>query len=183
MVAESYGLPLRLDEHGDLSGNATVMTGVSSGGLTHFSESGVIERSSDVDQFNFNAAAGTPTSGTVPLTGALSAAGSTDPDGSIVAHDWTFGDGGSASGAQVSHVYTAAGSYSAQLRVTDNSGLSATKAVAITGNPVVAVLPMGVADIAMSSSVSGNNRWRARAGVRVLDSQGRAEVGATVSAR
>ena len=129
------------------------------------------------------AASGTPTSGTVPLTVAFSAAGSTDPDGSIVAYDWTFGDGGSASGAQVSHVYTAAGSYSAQLRVTDNSGLSATKAVAITVNPVVTVLPMGVADIAMSSSVSGNNRWRAQAGVRVLDSQGRAVVGATVSAR
>lgn len=131
------------------------------------------------------AAGATPASGTVPLTVAFSSAGSTDPDGSIVAFEWNFGDGSAAaSGPGASHTYTAAGSYLAELRVTDNSGLTASKSVAIEVAPVVAVLPMRVADIAMS--LAGNNR-NARAVARVLvrdgdgrNGDGRAVAGATV---
>src|SRR5438094_481536 len=38
-------------------------------------------------------------------------AGSSDPDGTITAYAWTFGDGGSASGVSVSHSYATAGTY------------------------------------------------------------------------
>lgn len=49
---------------------------------------------------------------------------STD-DGSIASRQWSFGDGSNGSGTPVSHTYAAAGSYTVQLTVTDNEGLSA----------------------------------------------------------
>ena len=50
----------------------------------------------------------------------LSAASSSDPDGSIASYDWEFGDGASESGEEVSHVYGDPGSYTATLTVTIN---------------------------------------------------------------
>lgn len=50
--------------------------------------------------------------------------GSSD-DGSIASRQWSFGDGSNGSGTPVSHTYAAAGSYTVQLTVTDNEGLSA----------------------------------------------------------
>jgi len=47
---------------------------------------------------------------------------SNDPDGSIVAWSWDFGDGNSASTANPSHSYAAEGTYSVTLTVTDNDG-------------------------------------------------------------
>ena len=53
----------------------------------------------------------TPTSGHVPLHVAFDASGSSDPDGSVAAYHWVFGDGGEGDGAQVSHDYADPGSY------------------------------------------------------------------------
>ncbi len=49
---------------------------------------------------------------------------STDPDGTISAYSWTFGDGGTSNAQNPSHSYGAAGSYSVTLTVTDNQGAS-----------------------------------------------------------
>lgn len=119
--------------------------------------------------------------GTAPLVVNFSGTGSTDPDGSLVAYDWTFGDGGTASGSTASHTYAAAGSYSAQLRVTDNSGLSATSSVSITVDPPVVLISMRVADIAMSVNVGRNRNATAGAAVKVLDASGLAVSGVTVT--
>lgn len=54
----------------------------------------------------------------------FNASSSTDPDGAIVQYTWSFGDGGSGSGAAPSHAYTTAGSYTATLTVVDNTGAS-----------------------------------------------------------
>lgn len=124
-----------------------------------------------------------PTSGTVPLTVSFSAAGSTDADGSIVSYAWTFGDGSVASGAVASHTYTTAGTYTAQLRVTDDSGLSATRSVTITADPVVVVPTLRVADIGMSLQTDQRGRTKAKATVTVRDGDGRPVPGATVSGR
>ena len=48
---------------------------------------------------------------------------STDPDGTISAYSWTFGDGGTSNAQNPSHSY-GAGSYSVTLTVTDNQGAS-----------------------------------------------------------
>lgn len=59
---------------------------------------------------------------------------SNDTDGTIVAHDWDFGDGTTGSGANVSHTYGRAGSYTVILTVTDNGGASASDSKTI--NPM-----------------------------------------------
>ena len=48
-----------------------------------------------------------------------------DPDGDALTYSWTFGDGGDASGAQVSHQYSTGGTYKAQVRVSDGYAQSA----------------------------------------------------------
>jgi PKD repeat protein len=77
-------------------------------------------------------ASATPTSGAAPLAVSLDGRGSSDPDGTVASYAWSFGDGTSGSGATASHTYTAAGSYSARLTVTDNGGATASATVAIT---------------------------------------------------
>ncbi|RLJ01882.1 MAG: hypothetical protein DRP11_03745 [Candidatus Aenigmatarchaeota archaeon] len=58
--------------------------------------------------------------------------GSSDSDGSIVSYSWTFGDGSSASGVTVSHIYTSAGTYTVTLTVTDNAGATDSDTCIIT---------------------------------------------------
>ncbi|WP_119582361.1 ThuA domain-containing protein [Streptomyces europaeiscabiei] len=86
-------------------------------------------------------ATGTPTNGNAPLNVQFSSAGSTDPDpGNTLSYHWTFGDGTTSTAANPSHTYTANGTYTAQLKVTDNTGKTAFANVPITvGNsaPIV----------------------------------------------
>jgi PKD repeat protein len=73
-----------------------------------------------------------PTFGEAPLPVSFDASASSDPDGSIVAWDWAFGDGGSDSGELVSHTYTAAGDHTVTLTVTDDRGAAAIATTTIT---------------------------------------------------
>jgi chitodextrinase len=45
-----------------------------------------------------------------------------DPDGSIVSHSWSFGDGEGGNGQTTGHKFKNAGSYTVVLTVTDNQG-------------------------------------------------------------
>ncbi|MFM1767857.1 MAG: hypothetical protein RJA22_386 [Verrucomicrobiota bacterium] len=58
-----------------------------------------------------------------------------DPDGSLAAYEWDLGDGTSATGAMVTHVFARPGSYLATLRVTDSAGASAADSVVVTVMP------------------------------------------------
>ena len=70
----------------------------------------------------------------------LSGAGSTDPDGDVLSYAWTFGDGGSASGASVSHTWAQNGAYTVQLTVTDPLGLVSTTTTTATVSNVAPVI-------------------------------------------
>ncbi len=52
--------------------------------------------------------------------------------GSFVSYAWDFGDSGKGSGAQVTHAYSAPGSYAASVVVTDSNGGTATSSVSVT---------------------------------------------------
>ena len=86
----------------------------------------------------------TPPSGTAPLAVSFDATGSTDPDGTVVSWAWTFGDGTTATGPEVQHVFATPGNYSVAVKVTDNQGSTDTKTV------VVAVSGSGAMHIADS---------------------------------
>lgn len=56
---------------------------------------------------------------------------SSDADGSIVAWQWVFGDGGSTNVRLPVHTYTAAGNYSVSLTVTDDRGATHTRTAVV----------------------------------------------------
>jgi PKD repeat protein len=71
----------------------------------------------------------TATGRTVSVDGSAS----TDTDGTVASYAWDFGDGGSAKGATASHDYTADGTYTVKLTVTDDDGATdtTTKSVSV----------------------------------------------------
>lgn len=77
-----------------------------------------------------------PASGVVPLSVAFNGSGSSDGDGTIVSYAWNFGDGTTAAGVTANHTYSAPGSFSARLTVTDHLGASnsTTKTIQVTAD-------------------------------------------------
>lgn len=63
-----------------------------------------------------------PYSGTLNDPVSFDGTGSSDPDGTIVAYDWNFGDGTTGTGATPSHTYGSTGTYNVTLTVTDDEG-------------------------------------------------------------
>ena len=103
------------------------------------------------------------TSGDVPFTVMVDAADSYDPDGYIVACDWDFGDGATASGLIAEHTYTQPGSFTASLTVTDNDGVQSTASAVITVNDPNVILPPSN----LTASTSGRTitlRWADNSG-------------------
>ena len=105
-----------------------------------------------------------PTSGSAPLTVNFDASSSYDPDGTIVSYSWNFGDGATGSGRLTSHTYTADGTFTIRLTVTDNDGKtgSATKSISIVKvndppvaefsfSPTTGIFPLNVTFDASSS--------------------------------
>jgi PKD repeat protein len=83
------------------------------------------------------------------------ATASTDPDGSIVSYQWSFGDGATATGNVVYHQFTSAGTFPVTLTVTDNGGAtnSATQPVQV-GTPMQA--PVASFTFSPSSPIVGS---------------------------
>ncbi len=57
-----------------------------------------------------------------PATFQFDGSGSWDPEGKTLTYQWEFGDGATGSGETISHTYTADGTYTVELTVTDPSG-------------------------------------------------------------
>jgi PKD repeat protein len=79
-----------------------------------------------------------PTSGTVPLSVTLDASASTDDHG-ITGYTFNFGDGSPTvqqAGSTVSHVYSAAGTYSASVTVTDTIGQTSSATTPVSVTPI-----------------------------------------------
>ncbi|WP_164734575.1 PKD domain-containing protein [Microbacterium lemovicicum] len=92
------------------------------------------------------------TSSASGLVLSVDGATSSDPDGTVASYAWNFGDGGTATGAQASRTYGAAGTYTVSLMVTDDKGATNTKTAAVT----VAAAPANQAPVAaFTSSASG----------------------------
>lgn len=87
-------------------------------------------------------ASATPTNGEAPLTMAFVGFGN-DSDGVVVSYHWEFGDGESSGSQNSSHIYSAAGMYTATLTVSDDDGAIGTDNVTIVVNkwesPVAAI--------------------------------------------
>lgn len=79
------------------------------------------------------AATGSPLSGGGGhLTVNFSGAGSVDPAGNALIYAWNFGDGSTGSGQTISHTYSAIGTYTATLTVSDSLGGVGVSSVTIT---------------------------------------------------
>ncbi|OIP81206.1 hypothetical protein COW94_00730 [Candidatus Peregrinibacteria bacterium CG22_combo_CG10-13_8_21_14_all_44_10] len=80
----------------------------------------------------------TPTSGEVPMEVEFSAAGSTYPDGEIVAYTWDFGDGSDeyVGGAEVTYEYDTVGTFTATVTVLADDNSEDSDSITITVRPV-----------------------------------------------
>jgi PKD repeat protein len=73
-----------------------------------------------------------PTTPKVGETVTFDASSSYDSDGSIFSYEWSFSDGGNATGKIVTHTFATGGAFSVTLNVTDNDELWGTKSETIT---------------------------------------------------
>lgn len=113
-------------------------------------------------------------SGLVGATLSFDGSGSTD-DGSIIAYNWSFGDGLSANGMTVTHAYASTGTFTVTLEVCDDAATSqcatATHTVTITAAPV---------DNPPSASISGPSSGLSGATL-TFDGSGSSDDGSIVS--
>jgi len=103
-----------------------------------------------------------PVTGNAPLAVTANAGGSVDPDGNIVSYRFDFGDGtivGPQPGTTATHSY-AAGSWTASVLVTDNSGGTATA----TASVFVASVGPGPNLVGNPSFESSTTGWTASVG-------------------
>jgi PKD repeat protein len=120
-----------------------------------------------------------PATGQAPLNVTLDGSGSRDPDGSIVAYNWTFDDGSTAIGMVTQHVFTTEGSRLATLTVKDNLGATNTDTANVLVQPAIdpdpdpdpGIATLGVEQLSVSLSKRTHGSWvgTARATINLSD--------------
>lgn len=108
-------------------------------GYTDYGSLGTYTLTADFNQAP--TANGTISPTTVPYQGTLSynASLSNDPDGTITAYNWNFGDGTTSTSVSGTKAYSAPGSYTVTLKVTDNKGATGTKTFVVNAKQPEAV--------------------------------------------
>jgi PKD repeat protein/sugar lactone lactonase YvrE len=81
-----------------------------------------------------------PAGGRAPLTVSFDGSGSSDPDGKVTSYSWAFGDGAKETGSTAKHTYGKAGTYTATLTVTDDSGATGAMTRKVTVSAATATL-------------------------------------------
>jgi len=161
------------------SGNYTaVLTVVDNDGLSSSQSLAInVAQASNVSPVAL--ATATTISGVAPLAIGFSGGNSYDTDGRIAAYSWNFGDGTSSTEVSPSKSFSAAGSYSVRLTVTDDRGATAstTLAVSVSSN-LNAALQVQRFELTSTTAKSGS---RVDATVSVRDSLGNPAVGAAVT--
>jgi PKD repeat protein len=133
----------------DQGGTYTVtLTVTDAGGLTGTSTKSITVTAPPVNQ----APTAAFTSTVSNLTADFTAAGSNDPDGSIVSWEWAYGDGATGTGETSSHAYATAGTFTVSLTVTDNGGKSST----VTHNVTTTAPPVNQAPAASFTATVSN---------------------------
>jgi len=105
--------------------------------------------------------------------------GSTDADGTVSSYAWTFGDGGSATGATPGHTFATAGTYGVTVQVTDNGGATGSVSQQVTVSaPTQATASIG--DLTPSTGLRSGG-WTATVTISVRNAALAAVSGATVT--
>ena len=92
--------------------------------------------------------------GTVPMTVNLSAASSSDSDGTITSYAWDFGNGQTATGVTAQVTYPAEGTYTITLTVTDNQGATSSQSVDINVSTNPNIAPTAAATASTTSGTA-----------------------------
>ena len=138
--------------------NSPVGVAVDGQGSVYFADAGNLRVRKIENKLPTASINASPLGGKVPVTVSFDGSQSSDPDGQITSYAWEFGDGGSASGATVSHQYAKPGTFTAKLTVTDDSGAttSTTKAIAVSARSAPTPPPKLKADtLNVSKAVAG----------------------------
>lgn len=95
---------------------------------------------------------------------------SADSDGTIAAHQWSFGDGTGSSESDPVRTYSTAGTYTVALTVTDDDGAaaSASQSVTVSAPASTAMWVSGMA----ATTASGRNGWTAAVTIQIADPSG-----------
>lgn len=92
------------------------------------------------------------TSSVSSATAAFDGSTSVDPDGTVVGYAWNFGDGATGTGITSQHTYTATGTYTVSLTVTDNRAGTNT-----VTHPVSVTMPNVLPVAAFTDTLNGLN--------------------------
>jgi PKD repeat protein/predicted secreted protein len=100
-----------------------------------------------------------------------------DPDGTVIAYAWVFGDGNTATGATASHTFAAAGTYQVGLTVTDDEDATGTDTQDVT---VAEAAKLHIGDLD-GDRTTNKNKWTAIVTVAVHDAAHAPMANATVT--
>ena len=125
------------------------------------------------------AASTNPDGGDAPLTVQFTSDGSYDPDGSLTAFAWDFGDSNTSSEANPSHTYTDAGTYQVVLTVIDDNNAIGIATVTINVTQA-SQNELHVQGQSVSQEQLNRRTWRGVDSVLITDQDDQPIAGATV---